>query len=642
MTRSLLRGRGWPLPLALFCGVLALYAATLTRVHTFDAYSYAMAVQTKPWPETFHPHHLAYGPLGELAYGLARRFGYGGSALLPLQLVNALAGAAGVALWSVIIRRATDRPELGLLGGALLAGAYAFWYYAVEIEVYTLAALFLIAAFGLLLELARRPGWAGGWLALGLAHSGAILFHQTNVLWAPVALAGWALADWPQDAPASARRRALLLYAGTGALLVGGAYAAVMLGWSGFRSWAEIRGWLFEYAATGFWGGPVGVGTLRRLGQGWGGALLESGGGLIWLGLLALVAARWRAIWRSWRLPAGLALLWLIIYALFFAWWEADNIEFWIAALPPASLLALLALASVRGRPRLILTAAGGLLAAALLAANAQAISRRGDQARDEDWRHAAALAAAGDEADLYLVPNGMQELYLRYEHGRSNVLALSVGNGDWAAGCAQIQRAIAETVGAGYRAWIDPGVSAPPPELLARYRLQAPAVAACFAPFAGAERIAAGGTDYAVLQPAPAALPDWSWEAWSLGWRPNNLRGESFAGGWEMEPGDDPHLVSPPLSLEAGDWRGAEVTMSTTIPGQRGQLYWISPGGQADERHSIAWELIADGEAHTYRLDLAGNPAWSGPISLLRLDPVAAGASGDKAVVLRRFRLTP
>lgn len=75
-----------------------LYIATQTNVHTYDAYSYAAAVQTKPAAETFHPHHLLYGPLGSAVYHLARRFGYTGMALVPLQWLNALAGAIGVAV----------------------------------------------------------------------------------------------------------------------------------------------------------------------------------------------------------------------------------------------------------------------------------------------------------------------------------------------------------------------------------------------------------------------------------------------------------------------------------------------------------------------------------------------------------------
>jgi len=61
---------GWAVApqLLLFVLTLLLYLATLTQVHTFDALSYVTSVERKPWTEVFHPHHLAYGPLGALAH----------------------------------------------------------------------------------------------------------------------------------------------------------------------------------------------------------------------------------------------------------------------------------------------------------------------------------------------------------------------------------------------------------------------------------------------------------------------------------------------------------------------------------------------------------------------------------------------
>ena len=123
----------------LFTLTLLLYLATLTQVHTFDALSYVTSVERKPWTEVIHPHHLAYGPLGSLALQAGRWLGYAGGAALPMQLVNALAGALGVALFYGVVARATKRNDVALAATLLLGGSYAYWYYAVEIEVYTYA-----------------------------------------------------------------------------------------------------------------------------------------------------------------------------------------------------------------------------------------------------------------------------------------------------------------------------------------------------------------------------------------------------------------------------------------------------------------------------------------------------------------------
>ena len=109
-------------PIALFAGTLLLYLATLTQVHTFDALSYVTSVERKPWTEVFHPHHLAYGPLGALVLALGQALGYSGGAAFLMQLVNALAGALGVALFFSLTRRATGRGDLALVAALLLGG----------------------------------------------------------------------------------------------------------------------------------------------------------------------------------------------------------------------------------------------------------------------------------------------------------------------------------------------------------------------------------------------------------------------------------------------------------------------------------------------------------------------------------------
>src|SRR5690349_8576949 len=104
------------MPMVLFLLSLAIYLTTLTQVHTFDALSYVTSVERKPWTEVFHPHHLAYGPLGVLALHAGRALGYTGGAALPMQVLNALAGALGVALFYTIVQRVTRRADLALAG----------------------------------------------------------------------------------------------------------------------------------------------------------------------------------------------------------------------------------------------------------------------------------------------------------------------------------------------------------------------------------------------------------------------------------------------------------------------------------------------------------------------------------------------
>src|SRR5690349_19570194 len=86
----------WLPPLALVALALALYLATRSQVHTFDALSYIRDVDQRAG-FFFHPHHLLYSPTGWLFWQLWRRLGYTGDAELPLQVLNNLAGALCIA-----------------------------------------------------------------------------------------------------------------------------------------------------------------------------------------------------------------------------------------------------------------------------------------------------------------------------------------------------------------------------------------------------------------------------------------------------------------------------------------------------------------------------------------------------------------
>ncbi|HEX9373929.1 MAG TPA: glycosyltransferase family 39 protein, partial [Roseiflexaceae bacterium] len=425
-------GRRLALPAALFCLTLLAYLTTLTQVHTFDALSYVTSVERKPWTEVFHPHHLAYGPLGTLALTAGRAIGYAGGAALPMQLVNAAAGALGVALFFAVVRRATGRTDVALAAALLLGGAYAYWYYAVEIEVYTVATLFLIVCLGLMArpELWRSPRLL---LALGLAQGGAILFHQTNVLLcAPVAtmflisqVAGRRSQVAGQDrrcVTCDLRRGAW--YAITLALTVGLPYLFVGVVVSGFRSWGEFSAWLTEYARTGWWGGPITAQKWAGLGKGLSETLAQPGGALLWLLLAALLLVHVRRLAAAPRpLLAALA-VWLLVYGGFFLWWEPDNVEFWIASLPPALLLLALALPGARPwGPGVWLALA---VAATAIGVNHDSIARRGDAANDLQRVIARELKARSAPSDLLLVPDGLLELYLPYYQGHDNFLSLN------------------------------------------------------------------------------------------------------------------------------------------------------------------------------------------------------------------------
>ena len=688
------------LPALLFA---ALYLGTLTSVHTFDALSYILDVDRKPWRELFHPHHLAYGPLGAGMRLAASRLGWEGSAERLLQAANALAGGLGVGLFATLLARFAGRWQAAALGALLLGASYAYWYYAVEVEVYTIAALFLIAALWLMLELARRPAPLLA-LGLGAIQGLAVLFHQTNVLLSLPALvalglglrAAAATGARPRIAPAL-----LLAYTAPLALLVGGAYLWVGLGVSGFRSWEELFRWAAGYTTTGYWGGPLDGARLELLGQGLARTIARSGGALIGLALLATLALNARRLARAPRGTLAVTLTWLAVYGAFFVWWEPENIEFWIASLPPFYLLVVLAACqpvvdrewtqgrdahrdlpppaplSLRVRegrgmragdtggrvsrvtdqplPRVwpALLLACGL---ALLPLNGTAITRRGDASRDLQRVTAAALAAHSAPGDLLIVPDGVLELYLPFYVERPQAIALNqamIATGAWPAACAWLHTRIDAALGAGYAVLIaadairpPPAPPGEPPTPAERLRLDPATVAECYAPLQPALEPLDLGPGLPVYYRLPAAQelaegPGWDFTRGRWGWRVSGAAPASSAQpGWALRPERDPALSSPPLRLDPARFAALEVRLAAGTAARDAQLFFLDSNGQADEARSVRWTLEPGPAAHTYRLDLRAAPGWEGVITGLRLDPVSAGDGGT--VVVEWLRLTP
>jgi hypothetical protein len=647
--------------MGLFLLTFAIYLTTLTQVHTFDALSYVTSVERKPWIEVFHPHHLAYGPLGVLALNAGRALGYTGGAALPMQMVNALAGALGVALFYAIARRVTRRDDLALTGALLLGGGYAYWYYAVEIEVYTVATLFLIIC----LDILTQPSWwrsPRSLLLLGLAQAGAVLFHQTNVLLCgPVLVfALYNLRLGKNQEPRTENRsdgsrfsvlgswfQRWLIYAVTLALAVALPYLLVGVGVSGFRSWAAFDAWLTEYARTGWWGGPITAKKWTGLATGLADTLAQPGGALLGLLLLGLLIAHLRSLLAGPCLLVIALITWLLVYGCFFLWWEPDNIEFWIASVPPALLLLVLALRGERRwGPGVWLALGLGIAAAGI---NGGAIMRRGDPATDLQRLVARELAARSRPADLLLVPDGLLELYLPYYEQHDNFLSLNQAlfdNGNnWERACAAVHERINTALHAGATVYLSDEILRPPALLLDRHHLQAAQVTACFAPYGSALQFV----------PMPRSVPaywrlamgqeraagqGWRFDSFGEGWQAQNVQQELFAQGWHFVPGSDPALTSPLLEIDAASFTAIEIRMANGTAAHDAQMFFAGPDGAISEAQSVSWTLKSGPAAATYRIELDKLPGWQGRITQLRLDPVGVGDGGQMR--LEWVRLVP
>lgn len=646
-----------PIAAVLFIIALCLYLLTLTHVHTFDALSYVTSVERKPWTELFHPHHLAYGPLGALMLTLGRALGYDGGAALPMQLVNVFAGALGVALFYATTRAATGRTDAALPAALLLGGSYAFWYYAVEIEVYTVATLFLIICLASIIQ--PHPLTVRRCLALGVAQGGAILFHQTNVLFCiPVAFIALADLRVAKNIRTSISRWAV--YAVALVLVTALPYLYVMLIVSNFRTIDAMLAWLTEYARTGWWGGPLTINTPVNLGTGLSDTLAQPGGG--WFSLALGVTAAWAGGQRFRQrissadqpgtpptaIPWAALIAWLATYGAFFAWWEPDNIEFWIASLPPACLIFAWALAQARRWSAPI--QASLAIVGIMVWVNYGSITQRGNPATDLQRLIARELAAHSTSSDLLIVPDGLQELYLPYYEQRENFVSLNQAlfdsAGSWEAACSVLRNRIATAQYAGAAIIIADEALHPPPRVLERHRITQRQVEDCFAPY----RKTLIRLDFADPIPGYWRLPTatelalttgWTFERDTLGWQAFNVTDALVAGGWHITPDVDPALLSPLLHLDARQIAAIEVRLANNTRNRDAQLFYASVDGALSEERSVRWELNTTGDATTYTIDLRSAPGWDGIITRLRIDPVGIGDGGHIRIEWVRLRLT-
>lgn len=112
--------------------------------------------------------------------------------------------------------------------------------------------------------------------------------------------------------------------------------------------------------------------------------------------------------------------------------------------------------------------------------------------------------------------------------------------------------------------------------------------------------------------------------------------------GAWSfVTPGPDPYLFGPTFQIPAADFGYIEVSMSSTNANASAKFFW----GRLDtgvynlsESRTVAFDIIPDGNMHTYTVPVFNHPEWAGSIGLLRFDPVESGNGGF--VSIDRIRL--
>ncbi len=127
---------------------------------------------------------------------------------------------------------------------------------------------------------------------------------------------------------------------------------------------------------------------------------------------------------------------------------------------------------------------------------------------------------------------------------------------------------------------------------------------------------------------------PTWEFESDRRHWTYVNATdaGWPINGELHVIPGAaDPQLIGPPGFWKAEDAPTLYVRAATNSQTPHGEVFWRASGQPGfPSEQSVQFDLVADGEYHTYAVDMTQSPAWKGIIMRLRLDPVSKGMPGE------------
>ena len=141
---------------------------------------------------------------------------------------------------------------------------------------------------------------------------------------------------------------------------------------------------------------------------------------------------------------------------------------------------------------------------------------------------------------------------------------------------------------------------------------------------------IAAGGQ---CAIPSETSRFDFSTNGNAQGWTPtHSLSPFSVSGGvlTTQITDNDPYMTSPVVSFSASTYRYLSLRMKSTAGDRNGEIFFATSSEPTiDAKKSVVFEVIADGQWHTYTIDMSVNSKWTGTITRYRLDPASGGPNG-------------
>lgn len=406
----------------LFFAVLILYSVFLSTMYFRDGFDYATEVESGRFELLFRPHHLLWNVVGCGFYLLWQVMGYEGRALLPLQILVSLFGAAGAVILYLEVTHITRSVRAGLFAGLFMAFSYAYWAYSIQAYPYVPAIVMLLLAAVLLQRGAEVSTRNTIFLLLSAVCSAwAVFFHQVSALF----VIGATVFILASRGSRSARAKNLLWYLGSVMLLVLAAYLIVGVWVRDVQTVSDFLLFITDRAHSPYFSlaaghgdisirqllkAPIGVGNMfvgeilamefllgnTNLAEKI--TLLSPSGApqayrampatattyalfvltaVIGLALVALFVygfAVRRRLWNNYRSWILLSVAWILPFAALVTWYVPQARQWWLFVLPPLCVLLALVANDVIGnhtrKPRKELRLLAPLLVASLFSVN--------------------------------------------------------------------------------------------------------------------------------------------------------------------------------------------------------------------------------------------------------------------------------
>jgi hypothetical protein len=340
---------------------LGLYLSFLSKAYVFEGLIRAMPIETGRWVHLLPGNYLLYGPLGLVFHTLLYTLGIHQPAVTSLQIMDAILGATGLAVFYRLLRRLGGDPVESAVASLLMGTSLGYWLWSTDAEDYILSTGLLLVTFAALVRYARDKDVDP--LLIGVLHGLAILGHIVNTIFAVVVLWFFITANkrrWPRD---------FARYSAAAGLIAGGAYLAVAVGVRHPDNFDELLRWFAGSAGRG--GAAISFGGGFSLANFWEWArmslhivgsfqpaynhpepwtLARPFLAVAWF-LLAVfglaLALRWKTIYRKFPAVVGGCAIWLGVYALVFARWEPWTMVYRVSDLPPLWVLLFLSYRSL-------------------------------------------------------------------------------------------------------------------------------------------------------------------------------------------------------------------------------------------------------------------------------------------------------